>query len=99
MSIRFLAEGEKPERDPELALGVEASTRILGISFRCPGRDVDPRPGRACNVSNLPTALMQTSAADHARLLRRRMLGRRVPPDVMIRLRFGGRLCGTRRLR
>jgi hypothetical protein len=31
MSIRFLAEGEKPERDPELALGVEASTRILGM--------------------------------------------------------------------
>jgi hypothetical protein len=31
MSIRFLAEGKKPERDPELALGVEASTRILGI--------------------------------------------------------------------
>jgi hypothetical protein len=31
MSIRFLAEGKKPERHPELALGVEASTRILGI--------------------------------------------------------------------
>jgi hypothetical protein len=36
MSIRFLAEGEKPERDPELALGVEASTESSAYSSGAP---------------------------------------------------------------